>query len=405
MDLSSLGKYQPPQMTSQPPTPEELKALLLEQLQMSAAKPEVKAPAAANAWVGMKPQPRTSNTKKTTSSLSTTTNTLRPMDEASAYLQQVADLPFMKEQSDAIHSQDDMLKMQNQELDQAGESAGWIKPLAALTDAQTGSNFSAQYKSPVAARQDKLNSASDNLLKRRADYNSTLLGSLTKMQEGKKTQLDSNMLANMIGLGTGSMLGETRRNKLISDAGGAFDKDVLLKQMNTTYNNLNRAESLLNGKAPITSKSFNLLQQDFINAMAPGGAATEGKVNREMISQVAGFFNDLNQKFGTVEDLRKDPGAMETIAQLKQMLHQVREDYQHATDERVGDIAANYADVPDEAVQSTVARKVERYKTRTQPKTEAAPTGPVRMKAPDGTVRLVPQDQAAAAEAAGGVRL
>ena len=68
-----------------------------------------------------------------------------------------------------------------------------------------------------------------------------------------------------------------RRNQLIANSGKDFDQDKTLTQLANTNNSLDRATSIMNGKAPITGKNFALLQQDMINAMAPGGAANRGK--------------------------------------------------------------------------------------------------------------------------------
>lgn len=55
-----------------------------------------------------------------------------------------------------------------------------------------------------------------------------------------------------------------------SDAGKQFDTDTILKTSTNTSNSLDRALSMLTGKATLTAKNMAIAQQDMINAMAPG---------------------------------------------------------------------------------------------------------------------------------------
>ena len=119
---------------------------------------------------------------------------------------------------------------------------------------------------------------------------------------------------------------------------------------------------MMEGKTPITGKNFALLQQDMINAMAPGGAATEGKVNREMVETFAAQINDVMQKFGNIKDLRAEQPQI--FNQLKGLLHQIYGEYRNAATERIDDIASNYANVPNEELQATVNNKVKHLKER-----------------------------------------
>jgi hypothetical protein len=91
---------------------------------------------------------------------------------------------------------------------------------------------------------------------------------------------------------------ELARDKAGSSAGQAIEHDPIVMQAKKTTNNLDRALSILDGKEPVTAKSFAILQQDMINAMAPGGAATEGKVNREMVHTLQEKLNDIALHYG-----------------------------------------------------------------------------------------------------------
>jgi len=117
---------------------------------------------------------------------------------------------------------------------------------------------------------------------------------------------------------------------------------------------------MIDGDQPITAKNFAILQQDMINAMAPGGAATEGKVNREMVETFAGKLNDLALKFGSIQDLRKEQPQI--FNQLKGLIKNIHHDYNSALQTQVQALAENYENVNVPEVQKTVQKKVERYK-------------------------------------------
>ena len=107
--------------------------------------------------------------------------------------------------------------------------------------------------------------------------------------------------------------------------------------------------------------------------MAPGGAATEGKVNREMVQTLASQLNNLQQRFGSIQDLRKE--QPEVFSQLKGLVEQVKHDYNIAGKQRTTEIAANFTDIPDSLVQSTVNRKAQmlgkRFDTSVKPQEKA----------------------------------
>lgn len=152
---------------------------------------------------------------------------------------------------------------------------------------------------------------------------------------------------------------DLRRSKMGQEAGQSIEKDPIVQNLKKTTNSLDRASSMLDGKEPITTKSFAILQQDMINAMAPGGAATEGKVNREMVETFAGHLNDLQLKFGNVKDLRKD--QPEVFNQLRNQIKAIRDDYKKAQANQVNDIASSYKYSGIPQVQKTIGDKQSRY--------------------------------------------
>lgn len=154
------------------------------------------------------------------------------------------------------------------------------------------------------------------------------------------------------------MLG-VRKARSGSEAGQAFENDKLLKQMKNTQENLNRAEGMLNGDVPLNSKNFNLLQQDLINATAPGGAATEGKINREMVETYAGSLNDLATKLGSVQDIRK--AQPELVNQLRSLIGLIKSEYNGGMARQAADIHDSYDQTSIPEVRNTIKAKLYRY--------------------------------------------
>lgn len=165
-----------------------------------------------------------------------------------------------------------------------------------------------------------------------------------------------------------------RRGEMASKAGQAVEHDPIVMQAKKTNNSLDRALSMMKGNVPITAKNFAILQQDMINAMAPGGAATEGKVNREMVETLAGHLNDLQLKFGQVKDLRKE--QPEIFNQLRQLIENIKEDYSTALANQVKDVAGSYKYVDVQPVQKTIQEKLQRYAPEQEGLIHQGPTLP-----------------------------
>lgn len=154
---------------------------------------------------------------------------------------------------------------------------------------------------------------------------------------------------------------DERLNQDAGKVGQSFETDHHLKTMKNTQLNLARAQNIFDGDEPITAKTFNILQQDFINAMAPGGAATEGKVGRELIEPVSAMINNLELKYGKVTDLRKVPEAQPVLRNIQGLLHQIKQDYDGGMERQALDIAGSYTSNTNPRVQQTVREKMARY--------------------------------------------
>ena len=288
------------------------------------------------------------NTYLDKDNLNSIAESLRSVPEVSGALGQPKDL----------EDQLSMIKNMNVDKDSA-----WIKPLLALTDSQTGSHFSQSYQPggmTPAERNQLLLKYQDEVQKRKGDIAKTFIEGIGKIKSGtdqttQNQQLLQALANNQNNASAAGGLASTRTDALRLRAGQDFDTDKILTQMTTTNNSLDRALSMMNGKTPITGKNFALLQQDMINAMSPGGAATEGKVNREMVETLAATLNDVQQKFGDIEDLRKEQPQI--FAQLQGLIKQVKEDYNRAGQQRVQEKLLNSRQMGDEGARKTAEDK------------------------------------------------
>lgn len=278
-----------------------------------------------------------------------------------------------QQQQKGIDDSEALLKM-SMEKDQGDNADAWLRPLSAYVDSTFGSKISQglpAQQTPGAKQAGYMN-ALDDLQKRRGDLSKSVLEGVTKLKSGSDTnqqnQLMSNQLISTIGMmnggGAGGALGEMRRRKQISDAGAAFDKNPILLAVTKTTNSLDRAISMLTGKDPLTNSGFNLAQQDFIDAVASGGAATEGKVNREKAHALALKMEDLKSYFKPGTDIRKNSSAMKLVDQIMKQIAVVKHDYRQAAMQTVGDIESNYKQIDDEDLQKTVGEKVKRWNDR-----------------------------------------
>lgn len=248
-----------------------------------------------------------------------------------------------------------------------------LSPLMAYVDSTTGSNLSKGYHAP-ATPQDRLAQLSqlENQLLQRKDQ---LTDDQQKLLQSQIQQLMGESMVGFRGarLGLAQQAQDRRSEDQAFRAGSAFTHDKINTQLQGTMNSLDRAISMLDNKdIPITAKSFAVLQQDMINAMAPGGAATEGKVHRELTEPLAAQLNNLQLKFGDVQDLR--PAMPEIVENLRQMMGAVKSDYQEAMQKQAGKIASTYVGSKNPMLKQVVKNKLQEFSA---PKADGPSVGDV----------------------------
>lgn len=251
---------------------------------------------------------------------------------------------------------------------QKNSDPGWVKPLLAYADSQNGSKLLEGYQ-PGPTREKTLETMlkyTDELQKRKADIVKTLSSGINAQKNGGFTLVSSDTKQNTQDtVGQGSPLSAramTMRNRLIMQAGSSFDKDPVLLQVGQMQRSLDRAQSMISSKSPITANDAQMLQQDIINAFSPGGVATEGKVSRDVLTPFAAIVNQIMAKGDSIQDLRKDDPNL--FRHFQQAISRVQADYSKAGSSRVDELSTNWKDVPDELVQSTVARKQQMLKDK-----------------------------------------
>lgn len=309
----------------------------------------------------------------------TTSNKYLNAQQVGDITQAAQSIPGMSGQQEGLDKLQDMIDASKKYAGEANQMD--LSPLASLTDAwsKTPSHMAQNYKAPESPveSQNRLISMQEGLQAKRQALTKDNLDALAKLKSGTdqqtfQNQLLQTMAANQNNAQGNGTLGSARTNKLISDAGASFDKDPILKQVTTTNNSLDRATSIMNGKTPVTGKNFALLQQDMINAMAPGGAATEGKVNREMVQTLAAELNDVQARFGTIKDLRVE--QPQVFKQLQSLINQVKQDYNQAGLSRTAELEANFKYVPEPMIQDTVKNKVAMLNKRFSPTETTTPS-------------------------------
>lgn len=146
------------------------------------------------------------------------------------------------------------------------------------------------------------------------------------------------------------------------EAGQAFEKAPIIAASKNNLNSLTRSQSILsNTSKPVTAKDLNLAYNDYINAVAAGGAATEGKIHRELPENFDVQWNDIKGKFGQFDDLRKDPTGAQLIGMLNNNIGTVRKDLSDAAGQQALDVHDSFANNPNPYVQKTIRDKLQRY--------------------------------------------
>lgn len=263
-----------------------------------------------------------------------------------------------------------------------------LAPLAAWADLQNSksgvkSNFAAASEAPEDDAA-KLMQGIQGLQKQHGDVQKELNAAVKNLYNGSDTNSSNNIMTQRLldqigGMMGGGAMASVRRDNAIVNAGAAFDKDAILKPITNTMNSLDRADSILKGNAPVTAQSLNIAQQDFINSVAAGGAATEGKVDRELLTTLATKMNEAQTKFGDIPDLRNSAGGRALIGQIQSLIGQVRQDYNSAASTRIKEMRGNYNHVSDSGIQQTAYDKadvlLQKYNPPAQQSQKAASNG------------------------------
>lgn len=274
--------------------------------------------------------------------------------------------------------EDRMEQMLSMAAGQKSADPGWVKPLLALADSQTGSHLMQGYnQGPTQDERTK------ELLKYSNEMQQRKMDMVKALTQGLSAQKGGGAIINVSSQGTkdegiqgqgsptGGGLSAQRRNALIAKSGADFDKDSMLTQFAKTNTALDRAQSMMSAHTPITAYDLQMLQQDLNTAFAPGGVVTEGKVQRDNIVPFASIVNSLVARGDSIQDLRKDDPNL--FKQLQSRLSLVKNDYNKAGDARVNELATNWKDVPDDLIQSTVQRKSDMLHQKFNPPAPAAP--------------------------------
>lgn len=184
---------------------------------------------------------------------------------------------------------------------------------------------------------------------------------------------------------------DERKNVNAANAGKEFEHDPIIKVSKTNLNSLTRSQSILdNPNKPVTAKDLNLAYTDYINAVAAGGAATEGKINRELPETWATEFNNFKAKGGEFDDLRKSTTGAKLINMLKENISTVRSDIQQAAADQALSIHGIYSANTNQKVQDTIKNKLKAYApehyARVYGDQDGAQSGP----APQGLLKASP---------------
>jgi len=167
------------------------------------------------------------------------------------------------------------------------------------------------------------------------------------------------------------------KNQNAAAAGSAFEKDDIIKNTKKNLNSLEKSSSILfKANGPVTAKDLNLAYNDYMNATAPGGNSTEGKVNRELPDTYAQELNTLLQNVGATQDLRKTKQGKALIDQLLANITNVRKDSRKQILDQFENVADDYRSNTNPRVQDTIRTKRAAYqKTYANVPSEGAASG------------------------------
>lgn len=277
---------------------------------------------------------------------------------------------------------------------------GWIKPILALADSQTGSKLMQGYTAPQNSQDTmkELLKYADEIQKRKTDIMKSITSGVSAQKNGGFNLVTSNTGSKDTGVqgeGSptgGSQLAQTRRNALIAKSSSDFDKDPMLLRFAKTSTALDRGQSMLSSKEPITATDLQALQQDLLTAFTQDGVVTEGKAQREIVDPFASIINRMTTRGDSIQDIRRD--TPDLIKHLQSRLNLMKQDYNKAGDQRTTELETNWKDVPDDLIQSTVARKAAILRAKFNP-------GQTPATSPSGKTPTISPDVAAYAQSHG----
>lgn len=155
---------------------------------------------------------------------------------------------------------------------------------------------------------------------------------------------------------------EETKSQHASEAGNKINRDPIIMAASKNIGSLKRSLSILdNPNKPVTTKDINLAYTDYINAVAAGGAATEGKIIRELPETWALDWNALKQKAGVNDDLRNDAQARQLISMLRENINTVHHDLRDAAGAQAKSLGANYSQTSNQKQRAIVDAKVKEF--------------------------------------------
>jgi hypothetical protein len=266
------------------------------------------------------------------------------------YLNQTANWARNQDEFKDQKSSADRLQAMIDAQGKQSDNSGWIRPLSALSDSQTGSHLLATAPDPQA-RNAALLKYSDELAKRKNDMMKTIMESASKLKTGQDStnSLDQYKQGLMTGQGMGGAYGNGLNNRTIATqataAGKQYDADHILQPLEGSLNNFDKFDSILNGKAPITDAIFNNMQEELTRATrgASGGAVADSAVIRDQMKPLIGEWNRISTNMtakGEIPDMREQAPAL--FKQLKTLKDTLRQDFENQYAQRVEQLRHNY---------------------------------------------------------------
>lgn len=156
-------------------------------------------------------------------------------------------------------------------------------------------------------------------------------------------------------------LNETK-NQNSNAVGQAYDDDKIISKSKMSQNALKKALSILNNpNKPVTAGDLTLSYNDFIDAVANGGAGTEGKISREMPDTWVQKWNETKQKAGKNDDLRNTAAGAELISLLKENVYTVQADMTKQIADQAVSLHAGFSKNTNQQVIDTSKVKLKQY--------------------------------------------